>query len=69
MSMKDLAMYHAMAVMSLNQEIYAPFMARPYRNPNGVSAYELQKLIGFTQVKGRKKLSKKKRKQLKSKKQ
>ena len=69
MNMKDLAMYHAMAIMSLGQEIYAPFMARTHRNPNGVSAYEPQKLKGFTQVKGRKKLTKKKRKQLKHKKQ
>lgn len=68
MSMKDLVMMNALAIMSLNQEIYSPFMAQPYRNPNGVNAYEPQKLTGFTQVYGRRRLTKKQRKQLKNRK-
>ena len=63
MSMKNLAMYHALALMSGHN-----FFCERY-NPNGISAYEPQKLTGFTQVKGRRRLSKKKRKQLKNKKQ
>lgn len=68
MSMKDLAMYHAMALM---YNAYGKYIA-PYAEPNPTS---LQlppephvKLTGFTQIKGRKRLSKKKRKQLKNRK-
>lgn len=63
MSMKDLAIMNALALMSGHN-----FFCERY-NPNGVKAYEPQKLTGFTQVKGRRRLSKKKRKQLKNKKQ
>ena len=63
MSMKDLAIMHALALMSGHN-----FFCERY-NPNGVKAYEPQKLTGFTQVKGRRRLTKKQRKQIKSKKQ
>lgn len=68
MSMKDLVMMNALALMYGNNH----FMPQGYveqRNPNGVNAYEPQKLTGFTQIKGRRRLTKKQRKQLKSKKQ
>jgi len=41
----------------------------PQRNSSETIAYDPVKLTGFTQVKGRRRLSKKKRKQLKTKKQ
>lgn len=63
MSMKDLAIMHALALMSGHN-----FFCERYNNPNGVNAYEPQKLTGFTQVKGRRRLSKKQRKQLKNRK-
>lgn len=63
MSMKDLAIMYALALMSGHN-----FFCERY-NPNGVNTYEPQKLTGFTQVKGRRRLTKKQRKQLKTKKQ
>lgn len=63
MNMKDLAMMHALALMSGHN-----FFCERY-NPNGASAYDPPKLKGFTQVKGRRRLTKKQRKHLKTKKQ
>ena len=64
MSMKDLAIMNALALMSGHN-----FFCERY-NPNGVNAYEPQKMTGFTQVKGRRRLSKnQRRKQRKTKKQ
>ena len=70
MSMKDLAIYHAMALMYA--ATYGKEIA-PYTEPNPTSLRlppePPVKLTGFTQIKGRRRLSKKKRKQLKNKKQ
>ena len=70
MSMKDLAMYHAMALMY--NAAYGKYIA-PYAEPNPTSLRlppePPVKLTGFTQVKGRRRLTKKQRKQLKTKKQ
>ena len=69
MSMKDLAMYHAMALMY--NATYGKILT-PYTEPNPTSLRlkdEPVKLTGFTQVKGRRRLSRKQRKQLKAKKQ
>ena len=69
MSMKDLAMYHAMALMY--NAACGKYVA-PYTEPNPTSLRlppePPVKLTGFTQVKGRRKLSKKQRKQLKTRK-
>ena len=62
MSMKDLAIMNALALMCGHN-----FFCVRY-NPNSVNAYEPQKLTGFTQIKGRRRLSKKQRKQLKNRK-
>lgn len=67
MIMKDLAMYHAMALMY--QATYGKYVA-PYTEPIPTSLRlppePPVKLTGFTQVKGRRRLTKK---QLKNKKQ
>lgn len=68
MNMKDLAMYHAMALM---YTAYGKYVA-PYTEPIPTSLRlppePPVKLTGFTKVKGRRRLSKKKRKQLKNRK-
>ena len=61
MSMKDLEMYNAMALMYA--ATYGKYVA-PYTEPE-----PHVRLTGFTQVKGRRRLTKKQRKQLKTKKQ
>lgn len=70
MSMKDLAIYHAMALMYA--ATYGKDIA-PYAEPTPTSLRlppePPVKLTGFTQVKGRRRLTKKQRKQPKSKKQ
>lgn len=53
MSMKDLVMMNALALMSGHN-----FFCERH-NPNGVNAYESPKLTGFTKVKGRRRLTKK----------
>lgn len=70
MSMKDFAIYNAMALM------YAATYGKdltPFAEPNPTSLRlppePPVKLTGFTQIKGRRHLSKKQRKQLKTKKQ
>lgn len=63
MSMKDLAMMHALALMSVHN-----FFCERY-NPNSVNPYEPPKLTGFTQISGRRRLTKRQRKHFKSKKQ
>ena len=60
MSMKDLAMYHAISLLS-------DFYDNNTFESSAFNNYKPQKLTGFTQVKGRRRLSKKKRKLLKSK--
>ena len=63
MSMKDLAMYHAMALMY--NAAYGKYIS-PYAEPNPTSLRlkdESVKLTGFTQVTGRRRWSKKQRKQ------
>lgn len=70
MSMKDLAMQSAMALMYT--ATYGKYVA-PYTEPIPtslrLSPESPVKLTGFTQIKGRKRLTKKQRKQLKNKKQ
>lgn len=70
MSMKDLAMYHAIALMY--QATYGKYVT-PYTGPIPTSLRlppePPVKLTGFTQVKGRRHLTKKQRKHLKAKKQ
>lgn len=70
MSMKDLAMYHAMALMyaATYGKDLSPF-AEPIPTSLRLPPEPPVKLTGFTQVKGRRRLTKKQRKQLKSKKQ
>ena len=69
MSMKDLAMYNAMALMYA--ATYGKYVA-PYTEPNPTSLRlppePPVRLTGFTQVKGRRRLTKKQRKQLKNRK-
>lgn len=69
MSMKNLVMYHAMALMY--NAAYSKYIA-PYAEPNPTSLRlppePPVKLTGFTQVKGRRRLTKKQRKQLKNRK-
>ena len=62
MSMKDLAMYHAISLLG-------GFYGSEPLESSAFNNYEYQKFTGFTQVKGRRRLSKKKRKLLKTKKQ
>ena len=62
MSMKNLAMFRTISLLG-NFYGSDPLTSSAFNN------YESQKFIGFTQVKGRRRLSKKKRKLLKSKKQ
>lgn len=67
MSMKDLVMMNALALMSGNNFFMPQGYVEP-RNPDGVNAYEVPKLSGFTKLTGRRKLTKKQRKQLKNRK-
>lgn len=64
MSMKDFYIYNAVALM--HEAALGKYIA-PYAEPNPPEPPV--KLTGFTQVKGRRRLSKKKRKLLKTKKQ
>ena len=61
MSMKDLTMDYALSLLS-------DFYSGNSLKSSSFNNYKSQKLTGFTKVKGRRRLTKKQRKQLKSKK-
>lgn len=62
MSMKDLLMFHTFSLLG-------GFYGGNSLESSAFNNYESPKLTGFTQVKGRRHLTKKQRKQLKTKKQ
>ena len=71
--MKDQATFAALSLFAAACGYHSPHfdpdvMCNPTSLHIGVNAYEPQKLTGFTQVKGRRRLTKKQRKQLKNRK-